>query len=380
MSRGWRSVLRGAGEHLRMTISNIRRRPFRPSPHALVAALAVSLVCGSCSTPTRVPFTHLRYWNGSVIPGYSYPVQRGDTLASIAQHFGCDLSFLADVNRIVPGGALGAGERVFIPRTRTEFPQSYYAKPHRSEPIRPSPEATRPTPDTQFTKAVLLGQPPQAPTVVMMPTARPMAAVSAQPASFLGVFPLPSRSAPQPKSVAVASARTAPAATPAPLPQPVPANRQKGLQIAQGYSKHLFPATSQTPVSNAPRFQWPLSGTLSSLYNVSSSGRRLHLGIDISNKRGTPIRAAYPGRVIYSDSKYLPSMGNMVLLEHASGWITLYAHNDRNLVKEGDLVEAGQMIATAGATGNATGPHLHFEIRKDANTPVNPLSYLPARS
>jgi len=344
----------------------------------IVASLIASLFSGSCSTPPKVPFTHLKYWNGSAIPGYYYSVGRGDTLASIAQYFNCDLDLLARMNDTVPNRTLGAAERIFIPRTRTDFPRSYYVKPRRSDSISPSlPTGTEPaktesgpaasSPPPTFRS---LEQTPQASAVAMLQTkgaARTVAPVASQ--------------ASQTKQTAALTAKPTPNPLPASIPQSLssPSSRQKGIQIAQEYSKHRFPPSSQAIVPNAPRFQWPVEGNLSSTYNVRSSGRRLHLGIDIANKRGTPVRAAFAGRVIYSDNKYLPSMGNMILVEHSGGWITLYAHNDRNLVKEGDVVETGQMIAGVGMTGNATGPHLHFEIRKNAETPVNPLDYLPPR-
>jgi murein DD-endopeptidase MepM/ murein hydrolase activator NlpD len=347
-----------------------------PSLCVIVGALGLVLFSGACSTPTKIPFTHLKYWNGSMVPGYYYPVQRGDTLASIAQYFGCEMGLLAEINDILPQGALGARERVFIPRTGTGFPQSYYAKPRRSDAIQPSPSSKAKTAETETRRpagslvstSLPWGQQPQAPTVVALPAAAP----AAGPSLFLNLVPLPPQPGSQSKPSAPVSAKPAESVPPA-------SSRQRGIQIAQAYSKRRFPASSQVAVPNAPRFQWPVEGTLTSPFNVRSSGRRLHLGIDIANKKGTPVRAACSGRVIYSDSKYLPSMGNMILIEHAGGWVTLYSHNERNLVKEGDVVETGQVIAAVGATGNATGPHLHFEIRKNADTPVNPIEYLPPR-
>lgn len=285
---------------------------------ALLSAVSGVLLWGACSAPPKVPFTHLKYWDGRKVSGYYYSVRRGDTLASIAKRFGCDLNLLEQMNGVRSNRTLGAAERIFIPRMGTDFPRSYYAKPRRSEIGR---------------RVATTGNAPMSP-------------------------PMASRSPPTP---------------------PPSGFRQKGIAIAQGYTKQRLPRSSQVRVRNAPRFQWPTGGVMTSGFNVRSMRKRLHMGIDIANKRGTPIRAAYSGRVLYSDSEYLPSMGNMVLIEHPGGWVTLYAHNARNLVREGDYVETGQAIALMGATGKATGPHLHFEIRKNADTPVNPLDYLPRR-
>lgn len=124
------------------------------------------------------------------------------------------------------------------------------------------------------------------------------------------------------------------------------------------------------------RFVWPLdTGTLTSGYG--RRGRRLHKGIDLAAAVGTPIKAVAAGKVIYSDNKQR-GYGNLVIIEHADDFVTVYAHNRRNLVDEGDTVRQGAVIAELGNTGRSTGPHLHFEIRLDSKA-VDPLIYLPAR-
>ena len=119
-------------------------------------------------------------------------------------------------------------------------------------------------------------------------------------------------------------------------------------------------------------FAWPLHGTLSSRFGWR--GLSHHDGIDISARRGTPVHAAEAGRVIYSG--WLGSYGRIVIVKHVGPWSTVYAHNQRNLVVEGDFVERGDVLAEVGATGNASGPHVHFEVRRD-RTPQDPLGYLP---
>jgi murein DD-endopeptidase MepM/ murein hydrolase activator NlpD len=99
-----------------------------------------------------------------------------------------------------------------------------------------------------------------------------------------------------------------------------------------------------------------------------------HDGIDISAPTGTPIRAVAEGEVIFSNA--LHGYGKIVILRHRNGLVTVYAHNSRNVVQEGDWVRRGQIVARVGQTGRASGPHLHFEVRKD-NQARNPLRYLP---
>jgi len=152
---------------------------------------------------------------------------------------------------------------------------------------------------------------------------------------------------------------------------------EKRTQLTKNYTKKKYPA--QARAHNAPPFQWPCpSDKITTRFNTGQTNRqRLHMGLDLAAPQGTPILAACEGRVIYSGNNYLASMGNMILVEHPGGWVTLYAHNYRNLVREGERVEAGQKIALMGSTGRSTGTHLHFEVRNGSVTPVDPLLYLP---
>lgn len=118
-------------------------------------------------------------------------------------------------------------------------------------------------------------------------------------------------------------------------------------------------------------FDWPVSGRLSSRYGWRR-GRR-HDGIDIASRPGTPIRAAEAGRVIHSG--WLGGYGRVVIVKHTGDYSTVYAHNSANRVREGAFVEKGQVVAEVGASGNARGPHLHFEIRRKRK-PEDPLAYL----
>ena len=99
-----------------------------------------------------------------------------------------------------------------------------------------------------------------------------------------------------------------------------------------------------------------------------------HTGDDLQATYGTPIRACRSGTVVIASSQ--GGYGNAVVIDHAGGMATLYAHQSRIAVVPGQLVNAGDVIGFVGATGYATGPHLHFEVRLDGN-PVNPISFLP---
>ncbi|NOT57822.1 MAG: M23 family metallopeptidase [Deltaproteobacteria bacterium] len=120
---------------------------------------------------------------------------------------------------------------------------------------------------------------------------------------------------------------------------------------------------------------WPITGRLASRFGPR--GGSFHDGIDITAPTGTPISAVADGEVIFSN--VLHGYGNIVLIRHRNGLVSVYAHNRRNLVKEGEWVRRGKVIAEVGQTGRASGPHLHFEIRKD-NQARNPLRYLPGET
>jgi murein DD-endopeptidase MepM/ murein hydrolase activator NlpD len=119
-------------------------------------------------------------------------------------------------------------------------------------------------------------------------------------------------------------------------------------------------------------FLQPIEGRITEFFNDTESKR--HQGIDIPAALGTPIKASSSGAVIYSGNT-IRGYGNLIILRHSEEWVTVYAHNQVNLVEEGNWVERGQTIGRVGQTGRATGPHLHFEIRRK-NKAVDPMPFL----
>ncbi|WP_045215304.1 peptidoglycan DD-metalloendopeptidase family protein [Desulfonatronovibrio magnus] len=123
------------------------------------------------------------------------------------------------------------------------------------------------------------------------------------------------------------------------------------------------------PEQNAqdlPPLNWPVSGRVTSDFGWRDdpfTGRQTwHAGMDFAVPEGTPVEACWPGEVVFSDSR--GGFGNKIIIQHADGWKSVYAHNSDNLVQVGDKVDSGQKIALSGNTGRSTGPHLHFELRQ----------------
>ncbi len=115
-----------------------------------------------------------------------------------------------------------------------------------------------------------------------------------------------------------------------------------------------------------PTLHWPVDGRLSSGFgwrtDPFTGQRQWHSGIDLAASKGEPVRACWDGEVVFAGKK--GGYGNLVVLEHAGGWRSSYAHSDNISVEPGDLVEAGRVIAQIGSTGRSTGPHLHFELQQ----------------
>ena len=123
------------------------------------------------------------------------------------------------------------------------------------------------------------------------------------------------------------------------------------------------------------------TGWMSSGYGYRTdplSGKRaFHSGVDFAGPAGSPVLAVASG--VVTNSRYRQGMGNLVEINHGGGYVTRYAHNEKNLVKVGDTVKKGQKVAVMGNSGRSTGPHVHFEVLHDGKS-VNPLKYVRSKS
>jgi murein DD-endopeptidase MepM/ murein hydrolase activator NlpD len=122
-----------------------------------------------------------------------------------------------------------------------------------------------------------------------------------------------------------------------------------------------------------PTFRWPVRGKVITSYGAKTNGKA-NDGINLAVPEGTPVKAAEDGVVAYAGNE-LKGYGNLVLVRHSNGYVTAYAHASELLVKRGDSIKRGQVIAKSGQSGEVASPQLHFEIRK-GSTPVDPLQFL----
>ena len=127
------------------------------------------------------------------------------------------------------------------------------------------------------------------------------------------------------------------------------------------------------PPRSGRAFAWPLRGRVISDYGPKPGGLQ-NDGVNIAAPQGTPFHAAENGVVVYAGNE-LRGFGNLILIRHADGWVTAYAHANEILVPRGEQVRRGQVIGKVGATGNVNAPQLHFEIRRGARA-VDPREFL----
>lgn len=149
-----------------------------------------------------------------------------------------------------------------------------------------------------------------------------------------------------------------------------------GAKPASANTVRVVPAAASGGAApSAERVLWPLAGVITTRYSYCGKGCG-HAGLDIAAPTGTPVYAAVGGTVTASGWNVF-GYGNLVIVRGAGGRDYYYAHNSSLLVRVGQTVRQGQVIARVGSTGNSSGPHLHFEVR-GGGALVNPLALLPS--
>lgn len=270
-------------------------------------------------------------------PESTYKVQKGDTPNGIAEKLGVDEKALIARNKI-RANRLQIGQVLMIPGKG-------------SEPVvaaeETKPAAPKATPDVHVVKT----------TTIPAPGGTSLAEEEAQSAGH--------------------GADSKPDKKPAADKKPeASASEIAASSEITGEQKPRVASTDQLPTPepmSGNSFRWPVKGRVISEFGAKPDGGH-NDGIDVAVPQGTSVKAAENGVVAYAGSE-LKGYGNLVLVRHANNWVSAYAHNEELLVKRGDKVRRGQIIAKAGATGSVTQPQVHFELRKGSR-PVDPTKFM----
>jgi len=311
----------------------------------------------------------------------TYQVQPGDTIYALARRHRVKPTEIAAANGLVADAPLKAGQSVRVPSEapalardsapaplaapRVAVAKAELAPPPRVEPLRAQPESIRATP-VSAPSGRLLPAPRRAPAEAPLqgaaaPPVDDSVELSAGPALESEIPP------PAQQVAALPAPPPEPAAPPAPEPQAKPAAAPEPARPAA--------RVPDPPARSASGFLRPLEGRVLASFGAQPGGLR-NDGINIAATRGAPVRAAENGVVVYAGNE-LRGFGNLLLISHDGGWMTVYAHLDSMGVARGDKIARGQRIGAVGMTGNVTSPQLHFEIRK-GKQPVDPEPQLAA--
>jgi lipoprotein NlpD len=272
--------------------------------------------------PPRVPVLESEHVEPELIEPLRHRVQQGETAYRISRMYGLTPEELLQANGISDPRLLAVGQELVIPGAEPA-PASGMFGPAPPPPKEPSKEPPQ-------------EEPREAPA------------------------PASSRVPLQPVTVRPAERSRAPDVDPhEPIGQPRPAPEKKA------------PATPPRPPLRSGALKWPLRGVLYARFG--KKGKEPHDGIDLAAPAGASVMTAAEGTVLFAGEQ--KGYGQIVIVQHDQGLITLYAHNRDVRVKTGQKVREGQVVATVGESGRTSGPHLHFEVRKDG-VPVDPLDYL----
>ena len=296
--------------------------------------------------------------------GFRVTVGQGDTLATLSQRYAVPVEAIVSANNL-PDQRLDAGQELFIPTGAAKpAPQ---AAPSTPVAVAPGENTYKVEPgDTLNSISQKLGVSQKA--LVDRNNVRPHQLQIGQ----MLVIPIADGAVAQDSGpVKSPSVRTVKTTT---IPAPGASAPEASAEVTgeQSQLARVDQLPSPDPMSGNS-FRWPVKGRIISGFGTRPDGSH-NDGINVSVPQGTSVMAAENGVVAYSGNE-LKGYGNLVLVRHANNWVSAYAHNDELLVKRGDKVRRGQVIAKAGASGSVSQPQVHFELRKGSR-PVDPSKYM----
>ena len=309
--------------------------------------------------------------------GTSIIVGTSDTLDGLSKRYNVSTAAILQANGYKGPRALSPGQSLIIPR------QSVAAAPVAA----PAPVAAAKPVATVVTSPASTHVVNRGDTLVSVARANKVGVADLARANNLppsASLKLGSKlTVPGTKSVAAAPAPVPVAVAPAPaatqVANAVPQPAQKVRMATTTTPPEVAAAQPESPVKAAeatgalPTFRWPVRGRVITSYGAKTNGKS-NDGINVAVPEGTPVKAAEDGVVAYSGNE-LKGYGNLILVRHSNGYVTAYAHASELMVKRGETIKRGQIIAKSGQSGEVGSPQLHFEIRK-GSSPVDPLSFL----
>lgn len=289
-------------------------------------------------------------------------VQSGDTLAGLSRRYGVPINTIQSANNL-PDGRLHVGQSLVMPGARSASTQPRVA----SNSVSAKPGETVYTVqrgDTPATIAHKLGANQQ--SIMVRNDIRADALQVGQKLIIPASSQANAGSARKVKTTTIAAPGAKPAAK---------KTTAASAEVTGGGSKKVA-SGGQLPSPDAlsgASFRWPVKGRILSGFGTKPDGGH-NDGVNIAVPQGTSVKASENGVVAYAGSE-LKGYGNLVLVRHANNWVSAYANNEEILVKRGDKVKRGQVIAKAGMTGSVSKPQVHFELRKGSR-PVDPTKYM----
>ncbi|MCP4394149.1 MAG: LysM peptidoglycan-binding domain-containing protein [Alphaproteobacteria bacterium] len=283
----------------------------------------------------------------------SHVVRKGDTIYSISRHYNVDMRALAHLNKIKPPYTISLGQKLFLPsslgNSKIAVASGQKAKNDISSVVEKWLSSSQVSDSGNKAASASKASKNEKPTS------------KAKKASA---------KASQTKGKKLAYSKYSPSSNKASAKKAV---KKKAKKYVHKNGKKYLPAPDRRSSS---KFAWPVKGMVISKYGLVAKGQH-NDGVNIKVKEGSSVKAAENGVVAYAGNE-IKGFGNLLLIKHSGGWMTAYAHNSRLVVKRGEKVKRGQVVAKAGSTGNVKTSQVHFEVRAGKKA-VDPLKYMAKR-
>jgi murein DD-endopeptidase MepM/ murein hydrolase activator NlpD len=331
-------------------------------------------------------------WDG----GTAVTVAPGETIEGIAHRHGVPVAVIMEANKLASPNALQAGQRLVIPRyapglaapaaapapTRTSALAAPPAAAPKPAPVVAAPPAIAPSPTAHAGGPINSGVHVVAPGETLTKIAHQYGKSVVDIAKANNILPYSKVSIGD--RLVIPGARissTKPEAEPAAAPTKPTGNKvlasaaptQSASMVTQSPDAPATETAAKAAIDPTPGFRWPVRGRIIAGFGPKPNGQQ-NDGIDVAVPENTPVKAAEDGVVAYAGNE-LKGYGNLVLVRHPNGYVTAYAHAKELLVKRGDQIKRGEVIAKSGQSGNVDAPQLHFEVRK-GSAPVDPMQFL----